>query len=857
MAQLLYRLGKFSAKRAFAVIAIWVLLIGTAGAGALLAGGKLGTTMTLDGIPSQDLATSLQETFPEAARASGQVVFHKADGVEFSMAEISGISNLLDSVKALIAVDDVDDPFITQATLDSQRADLAAGLVAISDGKAEIKTNQASLDAGQDQLDAAKSDLEAQAEALQQTLDAMVANNAPGTDQVLAGLAQIKGGLDQIALQQTELTSGQVKLDEGKSELASNEVQLVAGEKLLGTANNFRTVSVGAKTAFATIYFNQPTGQLDEVAAAEVVALIEAQTPDGIQVEYSQSLVFSLDGLLGIGEIIGLAIAALVLAIMLRTFIGAGLPVIAAITGVAISAAITFALSSVIEMTSTTPLLGIMLGLAVGIDYSLFILNRHRRQLKAGVELEESIGLANGTSGNAVVFAGITVVIALLALNLTGVGFLGLMGSAGALAIVVAVSVALTLVPAVLGLAKEKVLTKKERVVRAATGLSSTPEQVHALEEANASHKPVFANKRPWVAIIGVVTVLMIVAVPALSMRLALPDGGAEASDSTAFKSYTLISEAFGPGSNGSLVAIVDVPEKLDEIAELQMQAEVSERLFALDNVSAVLPGGVSTSGLDLMFVLVPEFGPTSAETEQLVFDIRELEKVFPAELNANIEVTGIAAVNIDISQKLADVLPLYLGTVVILSFLLLILVFRSLIVPLVATGGFLLTVGATLGAVVAVYQFGWLSEVLGVTQAGPILSFLPILLIGILFGLAMDYQLFVVSGMREAFVHGKSAKESIDSGIHLGRPVVIAAAIIMVSVFGGFAFSHITMIKPMGFGLAIGVLIDAFLVRLLLVPALMSVIGKAAWYLPKWLDKLLPDVDVEGAKLERLRSQA
>ncbi|MGZ0244090.1 MAG: MMPL family transporter [Actinomycetales bacterium] len=857
MAQLLYRLGKFSAKRAFAVIAIWVLLIGTAGAGALLAGGKLGTTMTLDGIPSQDLATSLQETFPEAARASGQVVFHKADGVEFSMAEISGISNVLDSVKALIAVDDVDDPFITQATLDSQRADLAAGLVAISDGKAEIKTNQASLDAGQDQLDAAKSDLEAQAEALQQTLDAMVANNAPGTDQVLAGLAQIKGGLDQIALQQTELTSGQVKLDEGKSELASNEVQLVAGEKLLGTANNFRTVSVGAKTAFATIYFNQPTGQLDEVAAAEVVALIEAQTPDGIQVEYSQSLVFSLDGLLGIGEIIGLAIAALVLAIMLRTFIGAGLPVIAAITGVAISAAITFALSSVIEMTSTTPLLGIMLGLAVGIDYSLFILNRHRRQLKAGVELEESIGLANGTSGNAVVFAGITVVIALLALNLTGVGFLGLMGSAGALAIVVAVSVALTLVPAVLGLAKEKVLTKKERVVRAATGLSSTPEQVHALEEANASHKPVFANKRPWVAIIGVVTVLMIVAVPALSMRLALPDGGAEASDSTAFKSYTLISEAFGPGSNGSLVAIVDVPEQLDQIAELQMQAEVSERLFALDNVSAVLPGGVSTSGLDLMFVLVPEFGPTSAETEQLVFDIRELEKVFPAELNANIEVTGIAAVNIDISQKLADVLPLYLGTVVILSFLLLILVFRSLIVPLVATGGFLLTVGATLGAVVAVYQLGWLSEVLGVTQAGPILSFLPILLIGILFGLAMDYQLFVVSGMREAFVHGKSAKESIDSGIHLGRPVVIAAAIIMVSVFGGFAFSHITMIKPMGFGLAIGVLIDAFLVRLLLVPALMSVIGKAAWYLPKWLDRLLPDVDVEGAKLERLRSQS
>ena len=856
MAELLYRLGKFSAKRAFAVIAIWLLLIGTAGAAALLSGGKLGSTMTLDGIPSQDLATSLQETFPEAARASGQVVFHKADGVEFSTTDIAAIAKVLDSVNELTAIDDVADPFVTQASLDSQRIDLAAGLVTISDAKTKILTNQAQLDAGQAQLDTAKADLETQAAELQQTLDTMVANNAPGTEQVQAGLAQVQSGLDQIALQQTELTSGQDQLDEGKTELSNNEAQLVAGEKLLGTSNNFRTVSVDGQTAFGTIYFDQPSGELDEAAASQVVALIKAQVPAGVQIEFSQSLVFSLDGLLGIGEIVGLAIAALVLAIMLRTFIGAGLPVIAAITGVAISAAITFALSSVIEMTSTTPLLGIMLGLAVGIDYSLFILNRHRRQLKAGVELRESIGLANGTSGNAVVFAGITVVIALLALNLTGVGFLGLMGSAGALAILVAVSVALTMVPAVLGLAKDKVLTKKERSVLMEMGKVGSTQQLAALDDADASGKPVFANKRPWVVIIGVVTLLIIVAVPALSMRLALPDGGAEASDSTAYKSYSLISEAFGPGSNGSLVAIVDVPEKLDEIAELEMQAAVTERLFALDNVAAVLPGGVSNSGLDLMFVLVPEFGPTSAETEQLVFDVRELEEVFPTELNADIEVTGIAAVNIDISQKLADVLPLYLGTVVILSFLLLVLVFRSLIVPLIATGGFLLTVGATLGAVVAVYQFGWLSEFLGVTQAGPILSFLPILLIGILFGLAMDYQLFVVSGMREAYVHGKSARDSIDSGIRLGRPVVIAAAIIMVSVFGGFAFSHITMIKPMGFGLAIGVLIDAFLVRLLLVPALMSVIGKAAWYLPKWLDKLLPDVDVEGAKLERTHSQ-
>ena len=389
MAELLYRLGKFSAKRAFAVIAIWLLLIGTAGAAALLSGGKLGTTMTLDGIPSQDLATSLQATFPEAARASGQVVFHKADGVEFSMAEISGIADVLGSVKALTEVDDVADPFVTLNTLDTQRTDLAAGLVAISDAKVEIETKQTQLDSVQAQIDVARANLKTQAAELQQTLDAMVANNAPGTEQVRAGLAQVQGGLDQIALQQTELTTGQDQLDEGKTELANNEAQLVAGEKLLGTSNNFRTVSVDGQTAFGTIYFDQPSGELDEAAASEVVALIKAQVPAGIQVEFSQSLVFSLDGLLGIGEIVGLAIAALVLALMLRTFIGAGLPVIAAITGVAISAAITFALSSVVDMTSTTPLLGVMLGLAVGIDYSLFILNRHRRQLKAGVEMKE------------------------------------------------------------------------------------------------------------------------------------------------------------------------------------------------------------------------------------------------------------------------------------------------------------------------------------------------------------------------------------------------------------------------------------------------------------------------------------
>ena len=436
---------------------------------------------------------------------------------------------------------------------------------------------------------------------------------------------------------------------------------------------------------------------------------------------------------------------------------------------------------------------------------------------------------------------------------LTGVGFLGLMGSAGALSIVIAVLVALSLVPAVLGLAGMRVLTKSERAKLQELGASQDASPV----ETPASTTPVLANRHPILVMVSVIAALGILAIPASSLRLALPDGGSESPDSTANKSYNLIADSFGSGANGNLVAIAQLPESLEDLEQLELQATLATELSSLASVASVLPAGVSESGTELMFAVIPEAGPTSESTEQLVFDIRNLGAELEQSLAVSMEVTGIAAINIDMSKKLADVLPLYLGTVILLSLVLLIVVFRSLLVPLIATGGFLLTVFATLGAVVAVYQWGWLADLFGVYQAGPLLSFLPTILIGITFGLAMDYQLFLVSGMREAYVRGKSANESINYGMHLGRAVVVAAAIIMIAVFGGFAFSHLAIMKPMGFGLAMGVLIDAFLVRLLLMPAVMTLLGKSAWWIPTWLDRLLPDVDVEGAKLERSHIQA
>ncbi len=818
MAELLYRLGQFSAKRAWLIVVSWVLILASMGGLAIAANAKLSTSLSIAGIESQLVIDQLKKSFPDASRGSGQVVFHATDGVAFTQAEKDAISAVLAEVNKLPSVADTLNPFETQESLDASRQEIADGYAEIEVAKEQLAQAQAAIDEG------------------------------------LAGLEQAQGLMPaaQLEYMRAELAAGQAKIDEGLAEIAENLPKLELGEQLLAAAENFGTVSDDGQTALAAIYFDGPLSQIEKPEITAATDLIANADLGSVEVEVSQDLSQSLGGILGIGEAIGLMIAAVVLFVMLGTFIGAGLPVLSAILGVGISAAITLSLASVIEMTSTTPILGVMLGLAVGIDYSLFVLNRHRRQLKTGMDLRESIALANGTSGNAVLFAGLTVVIALVALNLTGVGFLGMMGSMGAIAILISVAAALTFTPALLSLVGMRILSKKERAAVAATKPVHSAEELHDAVEAKTSTKSVWAAKHPWLALLFAGVILATVALPSSSMRLGLPDGGSEPEDSTAYRAYTLTTDAFGEGANGQIISVVAIESALDETAELELQAAIVGDLMALDNISAVVPGGVSDDGKTMIFSVVPSEGPSTEETENLVRDIRAMESEFAEAYDATLGVTGITATNIDISQKLNDALPIYLGTVLLLSILLMTLVFRSIAVPIIASVGFLLTVFATLGAVVAVHQWGWLGFLFDIHNPGPILSFLPTMLIGILFGLAMDYQLFLVSGMREAYVHGKSAREAIDQGIHLGRAVVVAAAIIMITVFGGFAFSHVTSVRPIGFGLAIGVLIDAFLVRLILVPAVMSLLGDKAWWIPKWLDRVMPDVDVEGAKLER-----
>jgi RND superfamily putative drug exporter len=646
----------------------------------------------------------------------------------------------------------------------------------------------------------------------------------------------------QRAEQEQQIADGFAQLDAASAsmtpeQLAAQSQPLIDAERLLEYSSAIRTVSDDASTAAGAVIFGE--GQLDlpdEVKAA-VSKRLDAAGIEGVNVSYSSEIANGVEGLIGPGEVIGLLIAAIVLIVMLGSLLSASLPLISSLLGVGVGVAGSLAFAGAVDMSSVTPVLGVMLGLAVGIDYSLFIINRHRRQLALGMEQHESIGLANGTSGSAVLFAGSTVLIALLALNITGIPFLAVMGTVGAVCVLIAVLIAVTLTPALLGLVGPRVLSRRARAKAA------SPDRVQ---------KPVrpMSTKRA-VLTIGVAAVaLLTVAIPALSIRLGLPDGSSAPEDSTQYQAYSIVADEFGAGQNGSLLVVATFDDPVADGALTGVQADIAGQLMDVADVVAVAPVGVSADGDVLAFQVVPADGPSSVSTEHLVHDLRALSM----EDGIQLGVAGQASGNIDISEKLAGALPIYLAVVIGLSLVIMILVFRSLLVPLIATGGFLLSLAAAFGAVVAVYQWGWLGAIFGVHDPGPVLNFAPIILVGVLFGLAMDYQLFLVSGMREAYVHGLGARSAVVAGLRNGRPVVTAAAIIMVAVFGGFVFSHLAMVRPLGFGMAIGVLFDAFVVRMLLVPALMHLAGDAAWWLPKWLQRVLPNVDVEGAALERTR---
>ncbi|WP_432145061.1 MMPL family transporter [Streptomyces sp. bgisy084] len=611
-----------------------------------------------------------------------------------------------------------------------------------------------------------------------------------------------------------------------------------------------KTLSKDARTAYAQVSYKVTGFELTDDSKDALKDAAKDGREAGLTVEIGGNALQAVPET-GSTEIIGIAVSAVVLVITFGALIAAGLPLLTALIGVGIGVSTITALSSALDLSSTTSTLAMMIGLAVGIDYALFIVSRYRTELTEGREREEAAGRAVGTAGSAVVFAGLTVVIALVGLAVVNIPMLTKMGLAAAGTVVIAVLIALTLIPALLGFAGKRVLPRKAREATG-DGRDGTGQTAAAERPNMGTRWARFVLRRPVAVLLAGVVGLGAVAIPAASLEVGLPDDGSQPTSTTQRKAYDLLSDGFGPGFNGPLMLVVDGRDADKGETAKSAAARVAKEVRGLDDVAVVTPATFNKAGDTAMLTVVPKSQPSSAETEKLVEHIRSTTAGIATDTGARTLVTGTTAMNIDVSQKLNDALLPYLALVVGLAFVLLMVVFRSVLVPLKAALGFLLSVVAALGAVVAVFQWGWLSGLFGVEQTGPIMSMMPIFLVGVVFGLAMDYEVFLVTRMREAFVHGERPDEAVVTGFRHGARVVTAAAVIMISVFAGFIGSTDSMVKMIGFGLAIAVFFDAFVVRMALVPAVLALLGRSAWWLPRWLQKLLPNVDVEGEGLRR-----
>lgn len=619
-----------------------------------------------------------------------------------------------------------------------------------------------------------------------------------------------------------------------------------------GAAAAMAPISQDGRIGVITFAFDVDTVTDVKPATQEQVKDLMAEARDsGLTVEANGQGMGEFAPPGGSAELIGIGLALIILVLTFGSLVAAGLPIVSAIVGVGLGMAGITASTAFMDVGSSAPILATMIGLAVGIDYSLFILARYRSELEHTEDREEAVGVAVGTSGSAVVFAGLTVLIALAALAVVRIPFLTTMGIAAAATVFLAVLVALTLLPAILGMLKSKAFGGQVRKYR-----PKRDEKGRVLN--NGVRWARFVGKKPVVAVLLVVVGLGALAIPLKDLFLAFPTDSTASPSTTQRKASDLLTEGFGPGRQAPFQLVVDLREVPEDERAATTQ-EIVDWAASQDGVAGAVDLAALTAPAEgdpaaaaaapgTQIILLPEYGPDEPQTKDLLEALRGGEGDIEAKTNTDIGITGLTAITTDVSDRLNGALVPYLAVVVGLAFILLMIVFRSLLVPLTATFGFLLSVLATLGFTVLIFQEG----TFGIMEGQPIVSFMPIFLIGVVFGLAMDYQVFLVTRMREAHVHGASTREAAVDGFRSSARVVAAAAVIMTAVFSGFILEDDAIIKSMGFALAVAVIFDAFVVRMVLIPALMYLLGEKAWYLPAWLDKILPNVDVEGEKLDR-----
>ncbi len=534
-----------------------------------------------------------------------------------------------------------------------------------------------------------------------------------------------------------------------------------------------------------------------------------------------------------IGEILGLFAAVIILLIAFRSVIAMFLPVGLALFGLALGISLMSLLNYLIDIPSWAPQMGSMIGLGVGIDYALFLVTRHREHIARGMTIEESVGRSVATAGQAVIFAGGTVVIAILGLAVSGVPFMTAAGVATSIIVLIMVVASITLLPAFLGLSGHWI------------NRLSIPQRKSAKDKvagAGWERWVTHVSQHAWAYLIGVTALLLTMSAPVLALNLGFPDDGALKETYTQRQAYDLLAEGFGPGVNGPLIIAVDISEDASIIEAL------GSAIAADEGIAGVSPAEVNTDAGVATIVAFPNSAPQDPETRDTIKRIRS--DVFPpvlADSPARAHIGGGTSSFADIGDRVNSRLPAFIAAVIILSFLLLMVVFRSVLVPLKAALLNLLSIGAAYGVLVMVFQWGWGKGLIGLETTVPIVSFIPMFMFAILFGLSMDYEVFLLSRVREEYLVSQDNDSSVVHGIASTARVITSAALIMISVFAGFVLGDDPVIKMMGLGLATAIFVDATIVRIVLVPATMKLMGDANWWIPNWLDRILPTIDIEG----------
>ena len=622
--------------------------------------------------------------------------------------------------------------------------------------------------------------------------------------------------------------------------VAAALAEIGSGGDVLGVTDPYATGSVSADgtVAFADVRYGEQASEVSEEALDELTAVAETVRGAGLDVQFGGDVMYAnTEEPAESSELIGIGVAIIVLLISFGSVVAMGMPLLTAIVGLGIALSGLTVAANVLDVSSIAPILATMIGLAVGIDYALFIVTRHRQNMAEGFTVEEAAARANATAGGAVVFAGITVVIALAGLSVVGIPFLTVMGLAAAFAVLVAIAIAVTLIPALLGFAGHNI--DRWRIGRARTGAHAESQRTLSARWARR------VTERPGVALAAGLAVMLLLAVPMLSMRTGMLDAGSSSPSTTQRQAYDLLADGFGPGFNGPLQVVVDLSGNggaADTVLASAVDVFSSEPGVLLVGESIV-----NDTGDTAVLPLVPESGPASSDTQELVHHLRDdVAPRLGEQTGAQFVVGGATAAQIDMADKMGEALPVFMLLVVGLTFVLLMVVFRSVLVPAKAALAILLSIVSSFGVLVAMFQWGWLKDVIGLEQTVPIVSFLPMIMFAILFGLSMDYEVFILSRVREDYVRTGDGRRSVLTGLTSSARVITAAALIMISVFGSFVLGDDPVIKMFGVGLAVAVLLDATVVRMVLVPATMALLDKANWWLPRWLDRILPKIEIE-----------